>query len=485
MRYQSRLKGPARGPFVCWHLPFRPAIPFPGVAVVDRPVVNPALRASPRFRQFWLARLLSHTAQNAILLALLVTVVNETGSTIHSSLLVLTFVVPAALLGVPGGVIVDRLPKREVLVTTGLFRTAVSLLFLRAGGGVPAIYLTNLGIALITQLASPAESAALPALVPPAQLVAATAGLNLEVVLSQVLGTVLLAPLLVKTVGLRPLFALTAASFLAASLLYARLPGIGEQPAKTEPEPAGEQTPGALAGMRRAALECWRLIRSDREILVSVVEQTLVASTVVVLVSIVPIYTRSVLHLRAEYSVAVFSPAAVGMFLALRLVPDLSKRFAKPRLVSLGFAAFVLLLALLGFSRELAMLLHAHDPLHVLGLRSPAVLFSRTAFAAILSGPLGFAYGLVLVVARAILYERVPLAMQGRVFALQGVLSNVGSILPLVLVGVVAYWLGPRAVLVIVAAANVVAAWYAFRLTTPAQPMAMGLETAEDPPTAT
>ena len=452
---------------------------------MNRPVVNPILRASPRFRHFWLARLLSHTAQNAILLALLVTVVNQTGSTIHSSLLVLTFVVPAALLGIPGGVIVDRLPKREVLVTTGLFRTAVSLLFLRAGGGVLAIYLTNLAIALITQLASPAESAALLALVPPAQVVAATAGLNLEVVLSQVLGTVLLAPLLVKTVGLRPLFVLTGASFLAASLLYARLPGIGNEPPRPEAEAGEGETPAKLKGMRAAVAACWRLVRSDREILVSVIEQTLVASTVVVLVSIVPIYTRAVLHLPAEYSVAVFSPAAIGMFLALRLVPDLAKRIAKPRLVSSGFAGFVVLLALLGFNQETVLLLRTHDPLLVLGLHTPAALFSSTALAAVLSGPLGFVYGQVLVAARAILYERVPLNMQGRVFAFQGVLGNVGSILPLILVGVVAYWLGPRAVLVLVALVNIAAAWYALRLTPPRGPAPALVGGPDDASTAT
>lgn len=437
------------------------------MTAVDRPVVNPALRASPRFRRFWLARLLSHTAQNAILLALLVTVVNETGSAVHSSLLVLSFVVPAALLGVPGGVIVDRLPKREMLITTALFRAAVSLLFLRFGAGVLSIYLANLAVAVITQVAGPAESAALPALVPPDQLVAATAALNLEVVVAQVLGTVLLAPLLVETVGLRPLFALTATAFLVASGLYWQLTGGGLNAA--EPAAAATATNDGPArtrrsGMRAAAAESWRLIRADRAIVVSVVEQTLVAATVVVLVSIVPVYTRRVLHLPAEYSVAVFSPAALGMFLSLRLAPRLASRFSKSRLASAGFGTFVILLATLGFSREIALVLGHHDPLTIVALHAPAAVYSRTTLNSLLSAPLGFAYGLVLVVARAILYERVPAAMQGRVFAFQGVLANLASILPLVLVGIVASWLGPRAVLVLVAAVNVAAAWYAFHL---------------------
>src|SRR5947209_16627471 len=80
----------------------------------------PSLRTNPRFRRFWFGRLLANIAQNAILLALLVTVVNRTGSTIHSSLLVLSFVIPAAVLGVIGGVVVDHLPKRGVLVLSCL-----------------------------------------------------------------------------------------------------------------------------------------------------------------------------------------------------------------------------------------------------------------------------------------------------------------------------------------------------------------------------
>jgi len=410
------------------------------------------------------ARLLSHTAQNAILFGLLVTVVNRTGSTIHSSLLVLTFVVPSALLGIVGGIIVDRLPKREMLVTTGLFRTALCLLFLHGSGTVIPIYATNLGVSVITQFASPAEAAALPALVPQAQLVAATAALNLEFVVAQLLGTVVLAPILIRTVGLRPLFVLTAIGFFLASLLYARMTGIDRQEQKYLAE--GEPVPlsGRPAGLRAAAAETWRLIRLDRGVLVPVVLHTLVATTVVVLVTILPIYTRNVLHLSAEYSVAVFSPAAAGMFLSVRLVPGLARHVAKQRLTTVGFTVFVLLLALLGFGRELALVLARYAPESVIGLHLTNAGVWGVALCVLLAGPLGFAYGIVIVVARAILYERVPPAMQGRVFAFQGVLGSIVSIVPLILVGVVAHWLGPRAVLILVAAVNAVVAWYALRI---------------------
>ena len=172
----ASMTGPAMGP-----------LPFPGGARGSTGR-QPNLRASPRFRRFWLGEApLAHRA-NAILLGLLVTVVNRTGSTIHSSLLVLTFVAPSAVFGVAGGVVADRIPKRELLLTAGLLRTALCLLFLHGDSGVAAIYATNLGLSVITQFASPAEAAALPAVVLEHQLVAATAALNLETIFSQVLG---------------------------------------------------------------------------------------------------------------------------------------------------------------------------------------------------------------------------------------------------------------------------------------------------------
>jgi hypothetical protein len=59
----------------------------------------------------------------------------------------------------------------------------------------------------------------------------------------------------------------------------------------------------------------------------------------------------------------------------------------------------------------------------------------------------------------------VPLPMQGRVFAAQTVLSNLASIVPLLLAGALADWLGVSPVLIAVAVAVlVVALWSAFQL---------------------
>src|SRR3954470_13167480 len=98
--------------------------------MVRAPPAASSLKTSSRFRRFWFGRLLANTAQNAILFALLVIVVNRTGSTVHSSLLVLSFIVPATVFGIIGGVVVDHLPKRGVLVVCCVLRALLSLVFL-------------------------------------------------------------------------------------------------------------------------------------------------------------------------------------------------------------------------------------------------------------------------------------------------------------------------------------------------------------------
>ena len=70
-----------------------------------------------------------------------------------------------------------------------------------------------------------------------------------------------------------------------------------------------------------------------------------------------------------------------------------------------------------------------------------------------LTGPLGFAYALVIAPAETILHERAPAEMRGRVFASQLVLANLVSIGPLILVGGVADLYGVSPVLLTIAVA--------------------------------
>ncbi|MFQ5351225.1 MAG: hypothetical protein ACE5EG_12350, partial [Thermoanaerobaculia bacterium] len=74
------------------------------------------LLANDRFRRLVESRAVGQIAQNAMLYTLLILVVNETGSSIHSTLLVAAWIIPSIVLGIPAGGLADILPRRPLLV---------------------------------------------------------------------------------------------------------------------------------------------------------------------------------------------------------------------------------------------------------------------------------------------------------------------------------------------------------------------------------
>ena len=61
------------------------------------------LLGNDKFRRLLQARLAGQTAQNAMFYALLILLVEESGSSIHSTLLVVALTLPSIILGIPGG----------------------------------------------------------------------------------------------------------------------------------------------------------------------------------------------------------------------------------------------------------------------------------------------------------------------------------------------------------------------------------------------
>src|SRR5688572_1760959 len=77
--------------------------------------VRASLLGNPVYLNFWLSRLISQTAQGAMLYALLILVTDRTDASIYTSLFVLCAIVPALLFGLPAGVSVDSLPRVPLL----------------------------------------------------------------------------------------------------------------------------------------------------------------------------------------------------------------------------------------------------------------------------------------------------------------------------------------------------------------------------------
>ena len=185
-----------------------------------------ALLADRRFAALWLNQALGQTAQYALLFTLLLVVLDLTGSSIHTTLLVLSFILPSVLLGMPVAVLLDRWRKESVLLVANLVRAMACLFFLFFHSNVWVIYGANLMFAAASQFFNPAVVALIPALVPKGRLINANTLYNFTLMSAQFAGIVFLTPALLKSADEEGMFILGAAFFaVAAGLTFFLHPG--------------------------------------------------------------------------------------------------------------------------------------------------------------------------------------------------------------------------------------------------------------------
>jgi len=385
-------------------------------------------------------------AQNALIYGLAILVVERTGSAIHSSLFILSFVLASALFGPLTGLAADRLPKRLVTVTAHGLRGGLCLAYLFYGKGVWAIYGLNIPFFALSQFQATAEQAAVPAIVPQGRLAAANAFLNLATLGGLVVGAGGLAPLFLRTAGIEPLLIIGSMLFLSAALFTFRVGSMD-----------GGLAPRLKRGLWGPLAEGWRALRGDVTAFAAAVDITLVNGSLLVGAALIPIYMVKVLETAPANAAYVFAPAGLGLLLGLRLSPWLARLWGNAPVATLGFLLFALALPLMALVEPIGASLAAHNPIPF-QLPSPA---PKVWIAVGLSGPLGFAYSLVNVSARAVLHERAPAHLRGRIMATQMVLGSLASIPPLVLAGVLAQVVGVRQVIVGTAAVALGAALYA------------------------
>jgi MFS family permease len=187
------------------------------------------------FLRLWMAQLVSQTAQNGLMFTLLILVTARTESSLIGSVLVLTFMLPAVLLSLIAGVLVDRWRKRTVLIVTNAIRVALMLSYLVLNRQTPPLLLVTLVFSSVSQFFGPAESSMIPVLVSRRQLISANSFFQLTLTGSQFLGMVVLSPVLLKVGGGTLYFAVAAGLYALATVLVYTLPKDAEPPVVKEP----------------------------------------------------------------------------------------------------------------------------------------------------------------------------------------------------------------------------------------------------------
>src|SRR3989344_792962 len=126
-----------------------------------RPVVK-----NSKFLYLWISQIFSQITINLTNFVLLIKLFSTTGSSIATSLLWVSYALPAIVVGPFGAAIVDMVDRRSVLIITNLLQSLVIFLYaLNYTKGIFLLYGATVGYAFLNQFYVPAEAASLPSLV--------------------------------------------------------------------------------------------------------------------------------------------------------------------------------------------------------------------------------------------------------------------------------------------------------------------------------
>ena len=178
--------------------------------------------ANPQFRRLLAAQTVSRWGDTFNSVALVILVYRLTGSGLQVAATVAFEIAPVLLFGFVAGAVVDRRPRRQVMIAADLGRVLVALLLAAFGDQLAVLYAGALLLSTFSVFFNPAAASVLPAIVDDDDLVGANSAVWSAAVISQIV----LAPVagaLVAVAGATPAFLINAASFAVSGALLWRL----------------------------------------------------------------------------------------------------------------------------------------------------------------------------------------------------------------------------------------------------------------------
>ena len=424
---------------------------------------DPTIWRNTNFLLLWLAQAISQTAQNAIWYGIVILVEQRTQSSTQLSLAVLTLILPSVIFGVLAGVYVDRWDKRVVMIATNVLRGSVAFAYVAFGTVVAlpmvGLFLVNFVFQTIGQFFAPAEQAMIPAVVSLKRLLQANALFHLTFTASQLFGLVVLGPLLAKLIGVNWLFFVTAGAIVICGGLVWPLPS---HKGSHDPQvPRNERE--AVGNVWRDVHEVGSFVLDNRIVALAMVQWTIGAILGLVVATLVPSFADKLLDVRVEDAVFLMAPAGVGMVAGTALLNRWGDRFDKHFLTNLGLGVVATCLGGLGALAWVVDAVTRGNPprMQIAGLGDVSALVPVVMALALVAG-LGFVS--IMVPSQTYLQEKAPVELRGRVFAVQLMLSNLVSIVPLLLLGGLADLIGVDKTLLLMGLLLAGGAWTSTRM---------------------
>jgi DHA3 family macrolide efflux protein-like MFS transporter len=173
------------------------------------------------FRRLWAAQAVSNIGDWTYALAVATILAGREGAAHLLALLLVAEVAPAAVAGALGGPLIDRLPRKALMVASDLLRgVAVATLLLQHPPSLGHMYTVAVCLGLLRALFQPSLQASIPNIVSRSGIVAANALIAATYHMAVMVGPIL-GGLLVAAAGPTAAFAVNAGSFLVSGALVA------------------------------------------------------------------------------------------------------------------------------------------------------------------------------------------------------------------------------------------------------------------------
>ena len=189
------------------------------MTVLNRLLDTRPLHANARFRRLWIGTSLQMFGRQVASVALLYQVWELTKSTFWVGFIGVVYAIPTIVLGMLGGVLADRLDRRQLaLVTTAgasIFAVLLAWQAFTELGSLAVVLVLLAAQVSFTSLGTPARRTFVPRLLAGDQLSAGLALTSLSFQISMLIGPVV-AGLVIATWGLEACYALEAVAFCAA-----------------------------------------------------------------------------------------------------------------------------------------------------------------------------------------------------------------------------------------------------------------------------
>ena len=368
---------------------------------------------------------------------------------------IIAFTLPAVPFSALAGVLVERQNKRLVLWVSNILRFGTMFLFvisLQADRtNLWPLFTLSFLTSIIGQFFSPAEGASIPLLVGERELLPALSLFNISLSVAQAVGFLLLGSLIaiifppftlslgfttLHVQSIDMLFVIAGISYVICVALILAIPSKAFDEAhlyKRRKDDTPVQIGQTIEALWHDLVSGWRIVTSDRMLYFAVIQVSIANVLMLLIGQVAGAFVVDFLDLPTTYMSLILAPAAFGLVGASFLMPSLSQRVGKMRLIITGLIALCVGFILFPVSHWFATII---DPKH--GPRSPWFLLLTV----LLVFALGVALSCVNVPAQTIMQEHAPETSRARVLSLQFMLYNAGSIPVLLFAGLIGRVIG-------------------------------------------